>query len=174
MGLIDIDHCMFECCRKDFNTMVPSNTFMQDSRARRRFFKQCEQARNNLSDGRKYSIDIVSLCRDQDYQCAVRRANHTDLQENWSPRMKVLKSTIEKGMLSEQNDEPRITTIILMGSWGCAKHNEAIVGRCIGCSQGMCQTCVDVGGKQVCQDFYRCEECGPVFWETEQRRRECN
>jgi hypothetical protein len=98
MGLTDIDHCMFECCRKDFNTMVPSNTFMQDSRARRRLFKQCEQARKNLVDGRKYSIDIVSLCQGQDYQYAVRRANHTELQEIWSPRVKVLKGIIEKGM----------------------------------------------------------------------------
>jgi hypothetical protein len=52
-GLTNVDHCTFGCCRKDFGT-VSSKMFMQYSRARRRLFFQCEQARKNLFDDQEY------------------------------------------------------------------------------------------------------------------------
>ena len=95
MGLTGVDNCMFECCLKDLSARISSNTVMRDFRARRRLFRQCEEARRNLFEGREYANDIVSLCQEQDYQCAVKRVDHTELREGWSTCMKLLKGAVE-------------------------------------------------------------------------------
>ena len=84
--------------------------------------------------------------------------------------MRNLKERIEKRSRASSGDVLEIIMIIPIGSWNCSKHNEVIVGRCIGCTRGMCQICASAGSTQ----FYRCEECGPVFWETRPKRQECN
>ena len=161
-GLNHIDSYMFECCLKDLNERIALKTVMRDSRARRRLYRQCEEARRNLLAGKDYAIDIMSLYQGQDYQCAFGLAACSELRDGWSTRMSLLKGAIETELSTGSTVEPKVETIILMGSWNCIKHDKSLIARCVGCYCGMCQVCVEVGGKQFCREFYRCEECGPM------------
>jgi len=122
MGFTNVDKYMFECCLKDLSGKISSSTVIRDFRARRRLLIQCERARKHLSEGKEYMIDIMSLYQGHDYQCSVERVDHSRLREGWSSRMNLLKGAIAKDMTMERTDEPKVTMIILLGSWDCVKH----------------------------------------------------
>ena len=106
--------------------------------------RECERARKNLLDDTEYLIKVASICHGRDYQCAVSHVDHTKLLEDRSPRMRNLKERIEKRSRASSGDELEIIMIILIGSWNCSKHNEVIVGRCIGCAPVACAKFVPV------------------------------
>ena len=69
-------------------------------------------------------IDIMSLYQGHDCQCPVERVDHSKSREGWSSRMNLLEGAIAKDMTMERTDEPKVTMIILLGSWNCIKHKK--------------------------------------------------